>query len=386
MPIPHFCPNPSCRNHTDPPHQWRIRYGSYTTSAHGDVQRYQCRACGSTMSDQTESLHYFAKRRLPLKAVTDTFCSGASLREIARRYHVSPMAVQNGLLRIGRQAMAAQLHLLASMNERSHLVFDGLRSCVTSQDYPCDITTVVDAAGETILTMTHSVFTRGGRKTRKQERRTRLKYRVWRPEPGSVSRDISLLVNELWDYLRPKGTRGVLIDTDEHPLYLPALKRNPVARHFATAGLLTHRRTPGSAPRTIQNPLFPVNYVDRLVRHRVKEHMRETIALGRNSTMQMHRAWIFAWDHNVRREYRVRRPNEGAHAVQGTIDRASTDLLCREFFRRRLRIRGLQVPESIRRVWLGELPTPPVRWRGTGQHGTNIRIPRYAERELPAAA
>ena len=230
MPLPYFCPNHSCRNHSDPPRHWRIRYGSYATAAHGDVQRYQCRACGSTMSNQTESLHYFAKRRLPLKAVTDSFCAGASLREIARLYRVSPMAVQNGLLRIGRQAMAAQLRLLASMNERSHLVFDGLRSCVTSQDYPCDITTVVDAAGETILTMTHSIFTRGGRKTRKQERRTRLKYQVWRPEPGGVSGDISLLVNELWDYLRPRGTLGVLIDTDEHPLYLPTNIRSTYRR------------------------------------------------------------------------------------------------------------------------------------------------------------
>jgi hypothetical protein len=131
----------------------------------------------------------------------------------------------------------------------------------------------------------------------------------------------------------------------------------------------------------MDNPLFPVNYVDRLLRHRLKEHTRETIAFGRNATMQMHRAWIFAFDHNCCREHRVRRPQEGSHAEQGAVDRSTAAELRRQFFLRRIRIGEEGVPQSIRRVWMAELSTPPVRWRA-GQSSNTLRIPRYAVRDL----
>lgn len=383
MPVPRFCRNPHCPNHVDPPARWFVHFGSYRTHAHGVVRRYRCTHCGSTSSDQSESVHYFAKRRLPLKAIAACLNTGTSLRDIGRRYRVSCAAVRNGVLRLGRQAMAAQVQLLDTMQPRSTVVFDGLRSFITAQDYPCDITTVVDRESETILTMTHSIFTRGGTMTAGQRRRLLRKLRVWRPTRGMMKRDIRILVGELWDYLRPSGVTPSVVDTDEHPLYRAALSVDPVWRHYRRGAVCRHRTTPGSAPRTRNNPLFPVNYVDRLLRHRVKEHTRETIAFGRHAVVQMHRAWIFAWDHNLRREYRVKRRDWGTHAEQGLIDRGGVRALTREFFERRIRLHGVAVPRTIQAVWRGELATPPVRWRG-GQRGTMVRIPGFACADLAA--
>ena len=132
------------------------------------------------------------------------------------------------------------------------------------------------------------------------------------------------------------------------------------------------------------NPLFPANYVDRLLRHRMKEHTRETIAFGRHATMQMCRAWLFAWDHNSRREYRVRRPEEGVHLGQGSVSAAGGRQIARlnrSFFTRRVDLAETAVTDSIRRVWLNELTTPPVRWR-VGQKGTSVRVPAFARRDL----
>jgi hypothetical protein len=307
---------------------------------------------------------------------------GASLREIARRYHTTAPSVQSALLRLGRQAMAAHLHLLAALSPRSCVVYDGLRSCLTSQDYPCDITTVVDPHGETILTMSHTVMRRGGTMSAAQRLRSQRKQRVWRPKHGAMSRDISLVNKEIWSYLRPlEGQRPAVIDTDEHPLYRARLLGDPVAQHLRRCGQLAHRRTPGSAPRTFANRLFAVNYIDRLLRHRMKEHTRESIAIGRNATLQMHRAWIFAFDHNCLREYRVRRPQLGRHGEQGSVERQVVRKLSREFFRQRIEVSGIEVPDTIRRVWLGRLDGPPVRWK-TGQKGSSVKIPRYALRDL----
>jgi transposase-like protein len=381
MPHPLSCPYPDCPAHSHPPPHWCVRFGRYSTAAHGSVQRYRCLLCGHCSSDQTESVHYFAKRRLPLKAIYLSLLGGASLREIARRYSISCPAVANALLRLGRQSMAAHLTLLHRLNPRHSLVYDGLRSFITSQDFPCDITTVVEAEGETILSMTHTVFRRGGTMRPAQRSRMDRKLLVWRPEAGCMKADISLLIRELWDYLRPSFAHPAVIHTDEHPLYRALLDADHTAAHFRSLGLFSHSRTSGSAARTMDNPLFPVNYVDRLLRHRLKEHTRETIAFGRNATMQMHRAWIFAFDHNCCREHRVRRPQEGSHAEQGAVDRSTAAELRRQFFRRRIRIGEEGVPQSIRRVWMAELATPPVRWKA-GQSSKTLRIPGYAVRDL----
>lgn len=384
MPVPRFCPNPECLHHHQPRGSWRRRSGSYHTLAHGTVQRYRCVHCGTTMSDQTESIHFFAKRRLPLRAIADTLLGGTSMREVGRRYGVSVMAIQNAVLRLGRQAMAAQLVLLSETQERTQLAIDGLRSFVTSQDYPCDITTTVEREGEVILTLSHAIFRRGGRMRPAQKRRIEQKNRVWRPKPGTMKRAILLQMNELWDYLRPAPNRKAIIDTDENPFYAGALRADPQRRHFALANLIHHIQTPSTAPRTMDNPLFPVNYVDRLLRHRVKEHTRETIAFGRHAVMQMHRAWLFAWDHNCRREHRVKKPGAGVHAVHGCLDSLTVRSLTREFFDRRILPRNVGVPETIREVWLGELQTPPLRWK-QGQRGSSVIISDYARRDLQAA-
>lgn len=381
MPNPSYCPNPDCEYHTEPPRNWTVRYGSYSTRAHGRVQRFRCRACGRTVSTQTESVHYYAKRRVPLRAIWTSLVGGASMREVARRYRISPVTMQNAVLRLGRQAMAAHVNLLGEVPGRKNVIFDGLRSFVTSQDHPCDLTTVVDRTGEVILTMTHTVTGRGGKKTPKQQVRIAEKSVVWKPKPGTMTNDISLLVGEIWDYLRPTAHLPAVIDTDEHRLYRSVLARDPVMQHYRLLPVIRHIRTPSTAPRTYDNRLFPVNYVDRLLRHRLKEHTRETIAFGRHSTMQMHRAWIFAYDHNCRREYRVKKPEFGVHAEQGTIASGQARRYNRSFFVRRIRVEAELLPKTISRVWLNQLPTPPVRWRA-GQQGTSIRIPQYARRDL----
>lgn len=381
MPAPLFCHNPECSNNTAPRRGWRIRYGHYRSAAHGLVQRYRCRSCGTTASSQTESLHYCAKRRLPLRAIWLSLLGGASQREVARRYRTTPMAVQYAVLRLGRQAMAAQLLLLAGLNPRRRVVFDGLRSFVTSQDYPCDLTTAVESAGEVILSITHTVSRRGGKPRAGQRPRLAQKYAVWRPKRGAMKADISRLSHEIWDYLRPEQERAAVIDTDEQPLYRAVLAADQTAIHFRRFQRFAHVRTSSTAPRTRANRLFPVNYVDRLLRHRVKEHTRETIAFGRHATMQMHRCWIFACDHNVNREHRVRAPARGVHAAQGVVEPATTERIRRMLFHRRIFPRDCLVPETLRRVWCAELPTPPHRWR-RGQKGTSVRVPAYAIRQL----
>ena len=216
-----------------------------------------------------------------------------------------------------------------------------------------------------------------------QLRRRQRHYAHWSPPSGALTNAIRQVFTHLWSHLRLSVNLPAVLHSDEHPLYQRFLLRNPVAGHLMRCGRLLHLRTPSTAARTVHNPLFPVNYVDRLLRHRIKEHTRETIAFGRNACLQMHRAWIFAYDHNCRRPHRCRRPQDGSHALQAGVPQRLLGLLTRQFFFRRFRLSGIkQVPEAIRSVWLAALPTPPVR---CAQKGSSVRIPDYAKLDLACA-
>ena len=378
MPRPRFCRNPACSNAFAPTPNWLVRDGTYDTLAHGEVQRYRCKRCGKGMGDQSESMHYYAKRRLDLAAILSRLRGGSSQRDIGRELRCSRTAVANAVLRLGRQAIASHATLLSELCLQPDFAFDGLLSCLCSRDYPAHITTLVERSHELLLTMTHAVTERGGKRTPLQHKRISRKRRLYRPTRGALSQSISLLVHEL---PRHAATASLEIHTDEHPLYPSALKRDLAMQWFASHKLLRHTRTSSTAARTTANPLFAVNYVDRMIRHRIKEHTRESIALGRCATMQMHRMWIFAWDHNVRQPARVAPPGLACRAIAAGARQTMVERLCREFTTRRRSLRGITVEHSLRQVWLAHLESPPVRW-SKPQKRSGPRITHYAKLDL----
>jgi transposase-like protein len=379
MPRPRFCRNPACEHsRRQPPGGWCSRAGFYDTIAHGRVQRYRCRRCGRLASDQTESMHYYAKRQLRLREIQSRLRGGSSMRDIGREMGCSRTAVANAAVRLGRQAMASHARLLCGHELSGSLCFDGLVSAVTSRDYPSQITTLGDSKLELVLAMTHCVTERGGTRTDSQRKRIERKRAVWKPAERALTSSITLLVNELTRFAGPSPLR---IDVDEHPIYEQVIAADLALDWYRKAKLLSVERTSGEAPRTVSNPLFFVNYIDRMIRHRMKEHTRKSIALGRNSTMQMHRMWIFAWDHNTRQPARVRRVGDPSRAEQAGVSAAALRSVQHEFYTRRMSLRGIPFRESMRQVWLGQLDSPPVRWKKR-QKSHGPRIPEYARLDL----
>jgi hypothetical protein len=327
-------------------------------------------------------MYYYSKRRIDLGEVYSRLRGGSSQRDIGRELGCSRTAVATAVHRLGRQAMASQVRLLCELGAPRRMSFDGLLSAVCSRDYPSQITTLGDSERELILAITHCVSERGGRRTAQQERRIARKRAVWRPARGALTESIALLVNELARYASP--VTGVHLDTDCHPIYAQVLARDVALGWYHRHRLLSVRRTPGSASRTVGNPLFFMNYVDRMMRHRMKEHTRESIALARSATAQMHRMWIFAWDHNTRQPARVAANDGRSRAERAGLSLRLLTRLHREFTTRRQSLRRVPMPESMRRVWTGVLDSPPVRWR-VGQKSIRPQVPAFALLDLRLA-
>lgn len=378
------CPNPACRNYSHPAHRWYVHIGSYDTIAHGTVQRVRCRVCGRTASTQTFSVNYYAKRRLPLEPIYRRLRGGSSLRDVARTYRVSPTAIRSVVYRLARQSMAAHTRLVSDWTTTDSVVFDGLQSILTSRDFPVHITTALTGTSQFLLDMTHAVLRRGGRMRPAQIRRRDEKERIWKPNPGALRSAISLLVHEIPHFHRmPTPHSPLLVDTDNHPLYRKVLRQDMAFRFWWRFAMAVHHGTPGVAPRTGANPLFAVNYFDILLRHRMKEHSRKTIAFGRHGVDQMHRAWIMAYDHNYVQPWRIRRGTESkTHAERAGIRREAIRRMREGFFRDRIDLRGYRMSLSMLRVWTGDIAGPPVRWRTGASRPLPAPIPRFALRDL----
>ena len=382
MARPTHCTNPACRYLIGPRSGWKVRDGWYHSHCGGAIQRYRCRGCGTRLSDQSESIHYFAKRRLDLNHIFLRLRGGSSLRDIARSQHCSCATVSQALLRLGRQAMSAQISLLCAAPGSRRVAFDALLSCVSSAHYPAHLHTLVDSDCELILAITHSITYRGARHTDTQRRRIAARKRTFSLPKGGLRDAVGLLVHELSGFT--VSGQPLTIDTDRHPLYPRLLASDLALSHFSLYSPVIHRRTASTAPRTTENPLFPVNLVDRLIRHRLKEHTRETIAIARNATMQMHRLWIFAYDHNFCQPHRVASPSPLTRAHRYGVPDSKITAMRRCFFHRRIDLARLPVPESMRLVWTGQLLTPPLRWK-TRQINFGPRMAQYTLRDLARA-
>jgi hypothetical protein len=114
----------------------------------------------------------------------------------------------------------------------------------------------------------------------------------------------------------PTGHSATL-HSDEHRSYPQAIQRlsNRTVHHVATSSRI---------PRTTQNPLFPANLADLLLRHCSANHKRETIAFSKRRQGALYRAAIWVvWRNYIKCRSENRRDPPPAKSL-GLIDRALT--------------------------------------------------------------
>ena len=141
MKYPPFCPNKDCDLHhlTQKNTSWYTKAGAYLTITFGRVKRFHCRKCGTRFSEQSFSLDYSARRKLPYDYILKQLKSAAGIRDIARDLHVSPTTITNRITRLSRQALAIHAALRDSIRLKEDLVADGFESFAVSQYFPDNI-------------------------------------------------------------------------------------------------------------------------------------------------------------------------------------------------------------------------------------------------------
>ena len=123
-----------------------------------------------------------------------------------------------------------------------------------------------------------------------------LEARYGRPDPQATQKRVEELLRRV---VPPGGV--VELCSDEHQAYPRALKRLRDRRFL-------HVSTSSKDPRTPENPLFPVNLSDMLIRHTSSNHKRETIAFSKRRQSALYRLAIWVVWRNYMKDRSENRP------------------------------------------------------------------------------
>lgn len=372
---PRFCPNRGCRLHYPPfprGRGWYERWGVYGTAAFGRVQRYRCKGCGKTFSEQSFRLDYYSKRVVDYRMVERGLSEGMSEAGVGRWCGVSGKVVRNKVGRLARQAVWVQGKLVGQLEWGEGLVADGFESWCRSQYWPGHVNWVVGQSSQMVYLQEYVTLRRKGRMREAQRRRREAGERRWRADPQGLEQSFERIGEELERWIRRQPESSLILTTDEHPAYVRGLHRVVGLESLRREGRFTHHRVSARLARTRSNPLFAVNYLDRQVRKDVANHVRETTRAARNVNDLMNRLAIYRVVHNYRKPYRLRpdQRDERLHAeVAGLArKRIEQEVGERYYTQRRFFTHGLYLAEGWR-TW--------TRMWGTPYGEGNVYLPRF---------
>jgi len=330
--VPPFCPNPACRFH-QPRSGWNYKWAGWFTRP-SDQRRFRCFAClhcRTKFSTRTFSSTYWLRRPELLARIADLSVSGAGLRQIGRHLCISHTTVARHLARLARQCLLFHHHTTHNAPITEPIAVDGFETFVFSQFFPCHFHLAAGRNSWFLYHFTDSPLRRKGRMTDEQRRRRcELETRLGRPDPKAVEKDMACLIATL---ARRVPTNLTLeLHSDEHPAYPRAIRR--ARRSIPQPPVINHLTTPSTEPRTLHNPLFPVNLADLLLRHCGANHRRETIAFSKRLQAAIERLAVFTVWRNFIKKQREKGPAVSAAMLIGVAERLLrwTDVLQQRLF------------------------------------------------------
>ncbi len=347
--VPPHCPNPNCKYHMQLTDGWHFkRIGTFWRQvAPHRIQRFLCLHCRRSFSTQTFATSYWLKRPDVLSALLTKTTGCMANRQIARDLGVSPSTIDHQLSRLGRHCLLFHAEQMKTATPAERVAIDGFVTFEHSQFWPFHHHLAVEPESDFIVYFTDSEVRRSGTMTPAQKRkRERLEVALGRPDPRAVFNDVKHLLDVV------AGSQSHLtVLSDDHRTYPHAIRSLGCA--------VTHLVTSSRERRDADNPLFPVNLADLLLRHSSANHKRETIAWSKRRQASAERLAVFLVWRNYMKSRREKRPRGPTPAeVRGSLDRRVTvdELLGRRIFVSRTRLPSRWEEYYWRRIRTRALP------------------------------
>lgn len=248
--IPPRCPRRDCAAHRDPVGRWFVRQGSYQPKCRRTpIPRFRCRICRRGFSRQTFRYDYRDHApgcNVPLLRL---LTSGVGLRQSARLLEIDIHAVQRKLKKLA--AVCAGLHdnLSPRLAAGRTFLLDEEETFEQASIWPVTMPVLIEKETWFVVATDAAPIRRlaplGSARRHLQEESEQRLGRRRDGSRASVRRTLQALEKRL------DGGRFVL-RTDEKSSYATLIRE-------VFRGAARHETTSGRAPRTKQNPLFPIN-------------------------------------------------------------------------------------------------------------------------------
>jgi len=343
---PAFCPNPCCDSRTkSAPWRYKKKGFFFRDQKPRRIQRYLCHHCGRNFSSQTFETSYWLRHDRLLEPLFKRLVACSGLRQIAREMAVSHSTIQRLTERLGRHCLLFHERMRPRTVPAEPLVLDGFRTFEHSQYWPMDLNLLVGTSHYVYGFNDAELRRSGAMRPSQQRKRAMLEKKHGCPDPRATRRQ----VEELLRRVVPPGGAAV-IRSDEHHAYPRAMRR-------LRDRTFQHETISSKAARTTQNPLFPVNLADLLLRHCSANHKRETIAFSKRRQGALYRAAIWAvWKNYIKSLSENRRDAPPAKKL-GLIQRALT---VRQVLANRLLPDRENISGWLEACYFGQIPTRAI--------------------------
>lgn len=177
----------------------------------------------------------------------------------------------------------------------------------THQYYPNNIHLLATSESQFVLGVHAAVLRRKGRMTEKQKLQREKLEKEWKAAPNAIYKSCKGLFALGCRISFAALQIPIHFFTDEKKEYACALDHLQPYSEWKEHEALIHTTVSSKEPRTLGNPLFPVNYLDRQMRKDLAEHVRETVRFAQRIEFSLERAVIHLGHHNFFKSFRSRK-------------------------------------------------------------------------------
>lgn len=357
--------------------EWYLFRGFYTTKSSGKVQRMKCRACGRSFSARIFTLDYYAKRiDIDLKDLLFHYANGFNQRALSNHFHCATRTIAQKLQILSRQSMAAILEANSHLHIHEDLAIDGMQNFTGSQYQPNNYNIIVGQYSQYLSMVTQVIFRRGGTMTPAQKH-MREKYDLighW------TRKDFADSIKDLVDYLykiiinRADEGRLTVCNSDKKPMYIRIINNHKGFKDLTEKKLFLQVLTSSRCYRNVQNPLFPVNYIDNRLRNDLADWQRETTSFPRESNRNFQRFICYAAYHDFFKPHRAH-GDPRSHAEAAGLTQSLVEQIISNYFSQRKFHSKLSLPRQWDYCWFCNFVTPLMVRDGKTFNGN--RAPVY---------
>lgn len=310
---PPRCPHEDCEQHLAPRPGFYRPWGWYQPKCRKEpVPRFRCRYCRRSFSRQTFRHDYRDRRPECNAPLFLHLVSGVGLRQSARLVKLDVHSVQGKLRKIGRTCRRLQDNLCPRLPGERTFLLDEEETFETASIRTLTVPIAIER--ETwfvIATGVAPTRRRAAKGTARRRRQDREELEHGKRE--DKSRECVRGVLQSVARRLPEGSVRML--SDEKASY-------PVLARAIFGERLVHETTPSRRPRTVHNPLFPINTTIAMTRDNCgRLRRRSWLVSKRGADLQAQLHIFTAYRNFVRPRFNYDQPEDTPAKLLGLVPR-----------------------------------------------------------------